>query len=72
MSTIDFEILEDGTVSVKTEAIDEAHHVSADQLLEELQEMLGGKTQRTENKEAKAKFWIGKKVLRGGKIVASN
>jgi hypothetical protein len=67
MSTsIDIEILEDGTVSVTTGDIGQTHHISADQLLEELGEMLGGniKIQKREHT-----FWKNKNVLRGGKIV---
>ncbi len=37
------EILEDGTVSVTTDAVSGTNHVSADELLEALSKELGGK-----------------------------
>ena len=40
---MDIEILEDGTVSVTTGNIEETKHVSADELLMELGDMLGGR-----------------------------
>jgi hypothetical protein len=48
-----FEILEDGTVSVKTESFSEANHASADALLEEIEKELGG-TRTTEARERPA------------------
>lgn len=39
---IQFEILEDGQVKITTDKIANAHHTSADQLLDELEKMLGG------------------------------
>ncbi len=39
---ITFEILEDGKVSISTDKISDKHHANADDLLKELQEMLGG------------------------------
>ena len=43
--TIRFEILEDGTVSIETDAISGANHHSADELLAALGDMLGGTTE---------------------------
>ena len=40
--SIQWEILEDGTVSIMTDAVSGQNHVSADQLLENLADMLGG------------------------------
>ena len=59
------EILEDGTISVKTTEISEKNHLSADQLLDELENMLGGerKTEQIEHE-----FWKNRVVARGGKI----
>lgn len=39
---IEYQILEDGTVRWKTEKISDANHNSADELLDELAEALGG------------------------------
>ncbi len=41
-SDIMLEILEDGTVSIKTSDISMTHHLSADEMLDELEDMLGG------------------------------
>jgi hypothetical protein len=41
-STIKFEILEDGTVSVTTEDLSGPNHHSADELLKQLADALGG------------------------------
>lgn len=60
------EILEDGTVSIKTSDVAETHHLSADQLLDEIEEMLGGKVNRQRREHPLMK---NKQVLRGGKIV---
>jgi len=40
--TIKVEILADGTVSFKTDKVSDTNHASADELLNEIQEMLGG------------------------------
>ena len=45
---IEFEILEDGTISIKTDAISPANHVSADELLEQVFELAGGEVKKTE------------------------
>jgi len=42
MDTIKYEILEDGTVTITTDAIGRQNHHSADQLLKELAKTLGG------------------------------
>jgi len=49
---MDIEILEDGTISVKTDKISQANHFSADEFLNELEEMLGGE-RKTEKRKAK-------------------
>jgi hypothetical protein len=40
--TIHYEILEDGTISITTDAISGQNHQSADELLESLADLLGG------------------------------
>lgn len=42
---IDYEILEDGTISIKTSKVSPQNHVSADQLLAEIHTLLGGSRQ---------------------------
>lgn len=44
---IEWEILEDGTISVKTPGISGTNHVSADQLLKEIAKMAGGEHKKT-------------------------
>ena len=41
-NAIDFEILEDGTISIKTGDLSGVNHVSADKLLANLAELTGG------------------------------
>ena len=53
MDQITFEILEDGTLSVKTSDISAANHMSADQLLKDMVNMMGGKVEVKKNPEAK-------------------
>jgi hypothetical protein len=65
MDQINVEILEDGTVSVSTESISQAAHFSADQLLDEIAEMVGGTTTKTPKE---AKFWVNRTVALHGKI----
>ena len=48
--TIKWEILEDGTVSIETDAISGQNHLSADELLESLAGMLGGPEKIEERK----------------------
>lgn len=45
---IEYEILEDGTISIKTTAVSPTNHVSADQLLSEIHKLAGG--ERTSKK----------------------
>jgi len=49
---IEFEILEDGTISIKTDSISGVNHLSAEQFLSEVEELLGGerKTTKLKNK----------------------
>lgn len=67
---IQIEILEDGTISVKTSEISDANHISADELLSEITEMAGGEVKRSPNPNNPARaFFKNKKVQRGGRIV---
>jgi hypothetical protein len=65
MDQINVEVLEDGTVSVSTESISAAAHFSADQLLDEIAEMVGGMTTKTPKEN---KFWKNHTVALHGKI----
>lgn len=60
------EILEDGTISTTTGDVGETVHLEADELLEELGELLGGSVTRNKREHP---FWKNRTVLRGGKIV---
>ena len=51
--TIDFEILEDGTISVKTSAVSDTNHLSADQLISQMETLTGGKVTKKQNPDAK-------------------
>lgn len=42
MDRIKFEILDDGTLSIQTDAISKQNHMSADELLDGLTDVLGG------------------------------
>lgn len=42
-NTMKFEILEDGTISIKTDDMSGTNHVSADELLKQIGELAGGK-----------------------------
>jgi len=47
------EILDDGTLSIKTSEISVSAHMSADQLLEDIETLMGGKVIKKENPEKK-------------------
>jgi len=53
MDIINLEILEDGMISIKTEGISETNHKSADELLEDLLELIGGEVTREHNPRGK-------------------
>ena len=66
MDTIDIEVLEDGTISIKTSEISEANHISADALLDEIEELAGGKATK---KRREHDFWTRHKIINRNKIV---
>ena len=68
MDLLTGEILADGTISIKTSEISEVNHLSADQLLDDIADMAGGKVRREKNPEG-SQFFKNKRVLRGGKVV---
>ena len=47
---IDIEILEDGTISVKTSKVSQANHYSAEEFLNELEVLTGSKRKTTKLK----------------------
>jgi hypothetical protein len=49
MDTIEFKILEDGTLEVKTSAVSTGNHMSADALMASLDELMGGKVDIKKN-----------------------
>lgn len=66
MDVIKAEILDDGTISIQTEGISDANHFSADELLEEIEDMAGGKVNK---KPLENKHWKHRKVQLHGKII---
>ena len=48
---INIEILEDGTLKIKTEGISDANHISADSLLTQMETLLGGPATKIKNPE---------------------
>jgi len=64
--TIQLEILEDGKLSIQTSAISDKNHINADQLLDYIEELLGGERQ-TEKREHE--FFQKRRVLKGGRVV---
>jgi hypothetical protein len=65
-TTIEMEILEDGTISIKTSDISEANHISADELLNEIAQLTGGQRSITSREHP---FWKNRNVQLHGKIV---
>lgn len=51
MDKIEIELLDDGTIKVKTEGISDASHISADSLLNQMETLLGGHVTRIKNPE---------------------
>jgi hypothetical protein len=49
--TISVEILEDGTISVRTSAVSDTNHMSADALMEQLDTLMGGHVNIIPNEE---------------------
>jgi hypothetical protein len=56
MDIISFEILENGDLKVKTDEISSANHTSADKLLKNMEELMGGKVTRTKDPDAQNKI----------------
>ena len=59
---IEVEILDDGIISIKTEGISGTNHVSADGLLNEIEEAAGGVRTSTKRKDKKRHMHVHKKV----------
>jgi hypothetical protein len=66
MDTIDIEILEDGTISIKTSEISGTNHISADLLLDEIEGLAGGQAVR---KRREHEFWTRHKIINRNRIV---
>ena len=58
MDQINLEILEDGTISVRTSAVSDTNHLSADALMADLDELMGGNVHITPNEDALKKAHI--------------
>lgn len=66
MDTIDIEILEDGTISIKTSELSETNHINADLLLDEIEDLAGGQATR---KRREHEFWSRHKIVNRNRIV---
>jgi hypothetical protein len=55
MDIIGLEILEDGTITVRTSEISSGNHMSADDLMRQIDEMMGGRMAIAPNEDAKRK-----------------
>lgn len=53
MDEIRFQILEDGTIKFKTDRVSKANHVSADELLREVEDLAGGERVTKKRKQRK-------------------
>ena len=53
MDTINVEILEDGTLSITTDKISEQNHMSADELIRDLEKVMGGKVEKNNRPDKK-------------------
>ncbi len=53
MTVIEIEIMNDGVLSIKTGAVSDTVHQSADMLLAEIEKLMGGAVTRKENPEKK-------------------
>lgn len=52
MDRIEIELLPDGRVRIETDSFSLAHHLDAEELLESLTKLLGGKSETTSRHEA--------------------
>jgi len=55
---MNFEILEDGTITVKTSDISDGNHMSADALMEELDKLMGGHVDIKQNPDAQKRAHV--------------
>ena len=69
MDKIEMEILEDGTLSIKTSDISQINHISADALLDELEDIVGSKRQTEKRPHT---FWKNRIVQRGGRVIKAH
>lgn len=53
MDIISLEILEDGTITVKTDEVSDGNHISADKLMADIATLTGGTVTKKNNPEAK-------------------
>jgi len=55
MDTIQLEVLEDGTITIQTSDISQKNHLSADEFLDGIEEMMGGE-RKTEARKKPLSF----------------
>jgi len=66
MDKMTVEILDDGQVKIQTSDISQKNHMSADELLDMVEDMVGGQRQTT---PVDHEFWRGRTVKLHGKVV---
>ena len=66
MDKMTVEILDDGQVKIQTSDISQKNHMSADELLEMVEDMVGGERQTT---PVEHEFWKTRTVVKGGRVV---
>ena len=69
MDRMTVEILDDGQIKIQTSDISEKNHMSADELLEMIEDCAGGSRTTT---PVEHEFWKNRAVQRGGRVVKTN
>ena len=60
------EILDDGTIKISTDSISPANHLSADNFLKFISELVGGETTKTKNRHAHTHQHTHEQAKQGG------
>ena len=66
MDTISLQILDDGQLEIKTSAVSDGNHISADALMALFDELMGGKVDIKKNPDAKAHVHLHTHAHAGG------
>ncbi len=60
---IDLTILEDGSITVKTSSISDGNHISADNLLADMEKLMGGQVTKQKNPDKRNHAHINKNAF---------